>query len=152
MAVMAKDGSRHHSASRAQLHDEMSSKKGPASVTPMKKPVGGESTSEGSPKHPAPTKMSIQDHVEMHGPAHSMEYEHDEPSGIHHVTSKHGEEENSHHHSQHKTHEAAHQHMGEAMGMNHDNENEDETAEQEETPDSQQDQVAGHRGIPGLMA
>lgn len=152
MAVQAKDGSRHHSASRASLHDELSAKKGAATVTPMKKPEGGES----SDKHPAPSSHSIEDHVSDHGPAHAIHFTHDqEGDGKHHVSSFHGEAEPGQHdhpaahHSVHASHAAAHQHMGKAMGMDHDNE--ERPAEDDDlTPDSSQDQTAGSHGIPGL--
>jgi hypothetical protein len=73
MAVSAKDGSRHHSASRAKMHDEMaaSSKGGNAGTKPAKEPAkeaaGG--TSIGN--------MKVEELVGQHGPAHHVEHMHD---------------------------------------------------------------------------
>lgn len=174
MAVTAKDGSRHHSASRASLHDELSSKKGNATVTPMKKPDG----TEDAMTHPTPSTHSIEDHVEEHGPAYKIDYHHDHLSGQHHVSSHHGEPPASSaeagrgqthggmsavgggepeggseksHHSVHKTLHAAHEHMGKSMGLDHRNEERPAEAA-DETPDSSQDQTAGSRGIPGIAS
>lgn len=148
MAVQAKDGSTHHSAGRASLHDSMSAgaeKK--QNVAPMKKP-GGEKKI--APSHPAPSPHSIQEHVSQHGPAHKMTHHHDRHgTGKHHVTTHHGDTEEAMHHSEHDTAEAAHAHMGVAMGAT-------ETPEQEaaETPEQQMGENEGaeqHMGkIPGL--
>jgi hypothetical protein len=90
MAVMAKDGSRHHSASRARLHDELAGRKGMSTATPMKKDKSD--AGPGGMTHPAPTKTPIEEHVEEHGPAHAMMYHHDQDGdGMHHVSTYHGE-------------------------------------------------------------
>lgn len=89
MAVTAKDGSHHHSASRARLHDELAAKKDSA-VTPIKK--DSSDAGPGGMTHPAPTKTPIEEHVAEHGPAHSIMYHHDQDGdGMHHVSSFHGE-------------------------------------------------------------
>lgn len=112
----------------------------------MNKPAAAEGAG-----HPAPTEMSIEDHVALHGPAHKMDYTHDKASGDHHVTSHHGEPEGGdekQHHSVHKTAKAAHEHMGKSMGMDHAQEEKDE-----ESPDQEgQEELAhtGGGGIPGL--
>jgi hypothetical protein len=157
MAVHAADGTRHHSASRAALHDRMASNKGPSSGV---KQMAGKAEGMGSkgPGHmpgPAetPTKTPIEDHVSEHGPAHSMMYQ--QSGGMHHVSSFHGdakpgEMDHPHaHHSVHKSEMAAHEHMGKSMGMDHEEEERPEM-EGDETPDSMQDQESGSRGIPGL--
>ncbi len=139
-AFQAKDGSSHHSASRASLHDEMDANKG-APVRAMKKPEG--------PSHPAPSSHSIEDHVVEHGPARKIEYEHDQTTNSHHVSSHHGEGDNpeASHHSHHKTHHAAHQHIAKAMGM----QNEEEQEESDnESPDQEAEEEPSGRGIPGL--
>lgn len=156
MAVIAKDGTRHHSASRASLHDSMAADKGSTGkVVDMKKPDGDGAA--GGMKHPAPSSHSIEDHVSDHGPAHAVHHMHDEGGdGKHHVSSFHGEAEpgdHDHpaaHHSVHASHAAAHEHMGKAMGVNAA-ENEDKDHEEFETPDTEQaeDARAGG-GIPGI--
>jgi hypothetical protein len=156
MAMYAKDGSRHHSASRARMHDEMATNKGPAAgVKQMKGQAEGASGPAHS-SHPAPTETSIEDHVSEHGPAHGMHYEHDQATGQHHVSTFHGDAkmgdmDHPHtHHSVHKSEAGAHEHMGKSLGMDHADESPDETADESETADSMQDQTAGPRAIPGL--
>jgi hypothetical protein len=133
MAMAAQDGSVHHSASRARLHDEISARKGAATETPAKGAT------------PAPTKTPIEEHVGLHGPAHEIHYHHDQATGKHHVTSHHGEGEGGHHHSVHKSHEEAHAHMGKAMGVAGEN-------EQEETPDMEEEYGGGESSgsMPGV--
>ncbi len=138
MAVFAKDGSRHHSSSRASMHDEMGAKKA-APVSEMKKPEGL--------SHPAPSSHSIEDHVDTHGPAHKIEYTHDQASGEHHISSHHGEGEETSHHSKHKTHHAAHAHIAKAMGM----QDEEQEERDSESPDEEyEEETTGSKGIPGL--
>ena len=155
MAMMAKDGTRHHSASRARMHDELSTSKGSATEIPMRKPGAGEKDAGQGPKHPQPSTTPITDHVDEHGPAHAVHHEFDKGSNLHHVSSFHGDAkpgENDHpgaHHSQHKTHAAAHQHMGKSMGLDHEAEDRPEE-EGDETPDSTEDQETGKHAIPGL--
>lgn len=153
MAVLAKDGSRHHSAGRASLHDSMAANRGKAAGVQQMKPMAEGS---GGPAHlPGPSETPIEDHVEEHGPAHAVQYTHDKASKVHHVSSFHGEAakgDNDHpgaHHSHHKTSAAAHEHMGKSMGMDHENEEKPEQ-EDDETPDSGTDQMAGAHAIPGL--
>ena len=138
MAFPAKDGSMHHSAGRASLHDSMSSgaeKK--QNVGPMKKPAAkhdgsGETKSQLPANHPhmagphqQASDTSIGEHVAEHGPAtHVM---HAEQDGTHHVTTHHGGLGQNMHHSSHESHEAAHSHMGEAMGADLTEESPDET-------------------------
>ena len=133
----------HHSASRARLHDEMSANKGGSKVAEMSKPAGQE--------HPAPSAHSIEEHVVEHGPAHKIEYTHDQASGEHHISSHHGEGDNPEavHHSKHKTHHAAHAHIAKAMGM----QDEEQEERDNESPDQQgeEDEMAETgKGIPGL--
>lgn len=148
MAVPAKDGSMHHSAGKASLHDSMSSgaeKK--QNVAPMKKPGGEKKVSS----HPAPSPHSIQEHVSQHGPAHKMEHHHDKHgSGKHHVTTHHGDDESSMHHSEHDTAEAAHDHMGVAMGATSPDEEQGETPEMEAGEDEGAEMAHKGGGIPGL--
>jgi hypothetical protein len=133
MAVTAKDGSHHHSASRALLHDEMAASRGKSSGVVQKKDSADKGPGEPANKShiPGPTETPIADHVMEHGPAHTVHYSHDEATGKHTVTSYHGDakpldgmgggdsaegsEHMNHpgvHHSVHKTHHAAHEHMG----------------------------------------
>ena len=141
MTMQAQDGSVHHSASRARLHDELSAKKGPATEEPAKvaQPNPG--------PHNAPTKTPIEEHVGLHGPATAIGHMHHEASGTHHVTSHHGD--GPPHHSRHKSHAEAHEHIGKAMGVT-GGEN-----EENETPDDGAEEYAGGGGessgsMPGV--
>lgn len=158
MAVLAKDGTRHHSASRASLHDSLSAGKGKATVTPMKKPEGGDpagATKGGAiPQdhphmpgpHQTPTETPIAEHVEEHGPATHTFHMHHEETGTHHVTSHHGGMGKNMHHSEHESHEAAHEHMAQAMGAG-----ETPDHEEYETPETEAAEHSRGAGqIPGL--
>lgn len=163
MGVQAKDGSTHHSAGRASLHDSMSAGAAKAShqkVAPMTKPGGKTPQNEGSGKTPAqiphdhphmagphqtPTETPISEHVGQHGPATSIM--HTESEGKHHVTSHHGGMGQNMHHSSHDSHESAHEHMGAAMGGE---------AKSDESPDEVNEnpaETASTAGakIPGLV-
>jgi hypothetical protein len=164
MAVPAKDGSMHHSAGRANLHDQMSAgaeKK--SKVADMKKPSAGDGKTEpkksGSTSiphdhphmagpHQTPSDTSIGEHVAEHGPATHVHHAHHEESGKHHVTTHHGGMGQNMHHSEHDTAEEAHAHMGEAMG------GEDATDESpddvNENPAETTSTGAGNK-IPGLV-
>jgi hypothetical protein len=156
MAVHAKDGTRHHSAGRASLHDSLSEGKGKATVTPMKRPESGDpaaATKGGAiPQdhphmpgpHQTPTETPIAEHVQAHGPAtHTFHAEHE---GKHHVTSHHGGIGKNMHHSVHESVGAARDHMASAMGE------ESPDHEAEETPgyEAAEEANAGGGKIPGL--
>src|SRR5262245_11172977 len=122
MAMYAKDGTRHHSASRARLHDEKSGGGKPPAAPMSKpavpaKPAGGAGESDLS-------HMDIKDVVAKHGPAHKVEMEHDHAGGQHHVTSHH---KGGHHKSTHGSAHEAHMHGMQAAG--------EEGEGTEETPD-----------------
>lgn len=155
MAMYAKDGSRHHSASRAKLHDEIAATKGKAPEKPAAvKPIhgAGKPPEQMGAGRPEPSPHTIEEHVSRHGPAHKMTHEHDRETGKHHVTTHHGEGEDGMHHSVHDTAEAAHDHMGTAMGIG------GESAEAEpfggtETPEEEQAEERASKGrIPGIAA
>jgi len=121
----AKDGSFHHSAGRAKLHDEMQAEKPKA----MPKAEGG-----GDGK-----AMSIEEHVQQHGPAHTMGYHHNKQTNKHHVHSTHGD--GMAHESEHDSEQEAHKHMAKALNLGQedtqeeaDNETPDEAYEHEEEP------------------
>lgn len=159
MAVAAKDGSMHHSAGRASLHDKLSSgaeKK--QNVAPMSKPEGQHEGAGKTPPqisnhphmagpHQTPTEMPIQDHVEEHGPAtHVMHAEHE---GTHHVTSHHGAMGENMHHSEHESHQAAHEHMGTAMGA--ESSSEQSPDDVNENPAEGESTKGSATAIPGLV-
>ena len=146
MAWTAQDGSNHHSASRAKLHDERAPKAVAAPVKAMAKP--GTAAGGG---HPAPTETPIEEHVGTHGPATEVHHKHDKTSNKHHVTSHHGEGESAKHHSVHDSAEEAHDHMGKAMGVDTGNEDEHD----DETPDDVNEGMDSGSGekmtsIPGM--
>ena len=151
MGAYAKDGTPHHSLSRARMHDEMSGtqaakKEAPPAVKKMAV-LGVKAGAE----HPEPTGIPIEDHVAEHGPAHEIHYHHDKETEKHHVTSHHGEGEDGHHHSVHDTHEAAHEHMAKAMDIGNAAEREPQDHEEFETPDTEQAEMTRAKGgIPGL--
>jgi len=132
-AMAAKDGSMHHSASRASLHDEMSERK---AAPPMEKPAMGGGASKDV------SNMDIKDVVEKHGPAHEVHVKHDHEAGAHHVTSHH---KGAHHKSTHGSAHEAHMHGAMAAGEMGENE------ENNETPDMEaQEQEPEGAGIPGM--
>lgn len=145
MAVAAKDGSMHHSAGRASLHDQMSAEGGKPKS--MSKPA-----TSGGKVFEKPSAHSIEDHVAEHGPAVEMHHHHDEEADVHHVTTHHGEGGKEKHHSEHKTHEEVHEHIGKALGVGAGEE--DQAAQAAASPDSaieDQNERGGGGGIPGVM-
>lgn len=146
MAVQALDGSRHHSASRAKLHDEMAADKG--KKPPMTKATpeaGGEP--DGAEGHDV-SHMPIHEVVEKHGPAHKVEIEHDHEAMSHKKTSHHGKHK---HVSEHESAEEAHDHAKMAAGVA------ESPDEEEETPDQANENLADQGGgeepenkIPGM--
>jgi hypothetical protein len=161
MAVAAKDGSMHHSAGRAKLHDEMSAGADKKNVAPMKKPASD--TADGAKKtgfapiphdhphmagpHQTPSDTDISEHVSEHGPAthvHHIDHE-----GTHHVTTHHGGMGKNMHHTEHESAEEAHAHMGEAMGGEAPAEETPDEASANENP-AESASTAG-TPIPGLV-
>jgi len=165
MAVAAKDGTMHHSAGKASLHDSMS--KGAEkkqNVAPMKKPAG-QSEAGGSAKahppipqnhqhmagpHQTPSETPIHEHVAEHGPATHVMHAHDEATGKHHVTSHHGGMGENMHHSVHDSAEEAHSHMGEAMQGEPETDEEINEGEADENP-AETESTAYKGKIPGLV-
>ena len=156
MAWPAKDGSVHHSASRASLHDEMNEGK-------SSKPAGGSKPAPKGDGKPAEkdgstdvSHMDVKAVVAKHGPAHQITMHHDHSEGgVHTVTSHHGEKGKAHvHHSEHGSTEEAHDHAQMAAGMKGGTEEEEsetpgeEMAEQEE----QQEPQPTSAGIPGIKS
>ena len=141
MGVYSKDGTPHHSMSRAKMHDEkMGSAKPPAKThTPSPKSKSMKDLG----KMDGEEDQGIEQIVKEHGPAHGMHYSIQE--GSHHVVTHHA---HGHvHHSEHASFGEAHEHMGKAGG---------EGAEQEptESPDEAEEMPMGGGasggGIPGL--
>ena len=133
MAWGAKDGSQHHSASRASLHDEMSERK---AAPAMEKPAMGGGASKDV------SHMDIKDVVEKHGPAHEVNVKHDHEAGAHHVTSHH---KGVHHKSTHGSAKEAHEHG--MMAAGHESEEQEPT----ETPDQEMAEQEGQEAsIPGM--
>lgn len=162
MAVYAKDGSRHHSASRAKLHDESGAaaagtgkgnKAATEPVSPMKTAGAGKAGPMHPGGHPPPTETPIGDHVAEHGPAHSMMHMLD--GGTHHVSTYHGdakmgEDDHPHaHHSQHKSHAAVHEHLGQALGVEGGAEGEPEGEESPDEANAAMPMTGGSK-VPGL--
>jgi hypothetical protein len=107
MAFQAKDGSRHHSASRAKLHDDMAAD---TAAKPMgkAKPDGGAAGADGGEGGGQDlSHMPIHEVVAKHGPAHKVEMEHDHEGGSHKKTSHHGKHKHvSEHENAHEAHQA----------------------------------------------
>jgi hypothetical protein len=159
MAVFAKDGSRHHSAGRASLHDSMASKSAAppekAAAPAVMAPPGAEAGNHDV------SSRDISDVVKEHGPAHSIVMHHDHENGVHTVTSHHGKHGHMHH-SEHKSAAEAHDHARMAAGHDEGEETpEEEAAEtpeeeaaENETPQEAGAHLSGHPGgrIPGLAS
>lgn len=147
-AVLAKDGSHHHSASRARFHDEMMAEKSkPGGEKP---PAGKETMHAHSHKGGAHdvSEMPIHEVVKKHGPATHVFSEHDHEAEKHHVHTVHGEK---HHHSDHETSEDAHEHMGNALGHGVDeDEEEQDGAEPYGGEETEEEEEAEGHPIPGL--
>ena len=95
--------------------------------------------------------MDMGDVVKEHGPATKIFSEHDHDGGSHHVHSVHGEK---HHHTDHDSAQAAHEHLAHSMGVGEeDTETAGKKAEPfagEETPD--EEAAEEETGIPGLTS
>lgn len=157
MAWPAKsDGSMHHSASRASLHDEMNANK-------SSKPAGEKSAPKGDGK-PAEkdgstdvSHMDIGEVVSKHGPAHQVTMHHDHSGKMSTVTTHHGEKGKAHvHHAEMSGEDHvkdAHEHAMTAAG--HDGEEKGEGDEEayggEETPAEEQAEEVSS-GIPGIKS
>lgn len=152
MAVNAKDGSRHHSAGRAKLHDQMMADKGSKATTEHSEGTpGGKSGADGTDGKgdgEDVSHMPIHEVVAKHGPAHEVHVEHDHENGTHKVTSHHGKKK---HTSEHESAYAAHDHGAMAAGV-------ESPDEETETPDDANASMGGeaaeeeheHAGIPGI--
>lgn len=162
MAVMAKDGSRHHSASRARLHDDLAASKGPATAKPAGKAPGADPAAAAKEPalaqdhphlpgpHQIPTETPVADHVGKHGLAtHAFVARGEGPEGEVHVTTHHGGLGKNMHHTKHDTMAAAHEHMGQAMGSEGGETQDHEDYETPDTESSEKDRSA-KGGIPGL--
>ena len=141
----AKDGTPHHSLSRASHHDGMQAdRKAPPAVHEMKKAAPAADGKDGNDV----SHMKIAEVVKKHGPAHDIAMTHDHEAMQHHVHSTHGDK---HHHSDHGSAKAAHEHAMMAAGIDHD---EEETPDEEagETGADETAEMAPSTGIPGLSS
>jgi hypothetical protein len=140
MAMNAADGTRHHSASRARLHDEMSQRK------KQHEPGHMVDHSE-EPKLDASkdvSHMDMHDVVAKHGPAEHIHMHHNDDEGVHTVHTHHAE--GHHHHSEHDSREAAMDHAKIAQGT--DSEDMEELTEPGAEKEREEGMSGG--GIPGL--
>jgi hypothetical protein len=150
MAFPARDGSMHHSAGRASLHDELSERRG------MK--GGGGGAGEGKPggaggSHKDVSHMDIAEVVKKHGPAHQTHTTHDHENDAHHVTTHHGDAGGGGHHvhkSKHASAADAHGHTAAALGLPVPESIGEEQTPPEEAEEAQQKEQEG--GIPGIEA
>ena len=138
MGVYSKDGTPHHSASRAKMHEErMGSAKPPAKVhapSPKSKSLKDPGSMHGE------EDQGIEAIVKEHGPAHGMH--HSIQEGSHHVVTHHAD---GHvHHSEHGSFGEAHEHMGKAGAENSEQEPTESPDDAEAMP------MGGGGGIPGL--
>lgn len=92
------------------------------------------------------SEQPISDVVNEHGPATHMFTEHDHEEDSHHVHSVHGK---MHHHSDHESAGAAHDHMGEAMGVGTEDAGA-EPAEDGMSPDQEGGSEGGSSGHPWM--
>lgn len=143
MAMYAKDGSRHHSASRARTHDMNAAEKPAAAPMEKAAPAGDESAGAGEDV----SHMPIHEVVAKHGPAHKVEIEHNHEGGTHKKTSHHGKHK---HTSEHESAQEAHEHGAMAAGA------EESPDEDNETPDDANRNLSGESDeeptptIPGM--
>jgi hypothetical protein len=138
MAMYAKDGSKHHSASRASLHDEMNER-----GKSLKSSAGKDNPTPTAGASKDVSHMDIKEVVAKHGPAHEVHVKHDHAAGAHHVTSHH---KGAHHKS---THGSAHEaHMHGAMAAGHEGEDENETPDEAMNESPMDEESEG--SIPGM--
>jgi hypothetical protein len=148
MAFKAKDGSHHHSASRAAFHDKMAADKAAGdgakdgAVETKPKGDGADGMEDGEDV----SHMPIHEVVAKHGPAEKVEMEHDHEGGKHTKTSHHGGKK---HVSEHENAAEAHEHGMMAAGVN-----EETPDEEDETPNDANRHLEGEEGevgsIPGM--
>lgn len=151
-----KMGNPAHSFGRARLNDEMEENKRHTA-----KVVNPRSRAEGHQPDPDSTMEEssaedIRDVVAEHGPAKEVHSYHDHEGGKHHVTTYHGEHRHGKeegagftHHSNHASAEEAHTHIGKALGVAEENEDE----ESPEARMSEEKMPAMHHAahaIPGM--
>lgn len=146
MAMYAGDGTRHHSASRARMHDMTAAK--PAAKPSMggDKPAAG--ADAGGDMGGDVSSMPIKDVVAKHGPAHKVVMEHNHAAGSHKKTSHHGKHT---HTSEHESADEAHKHGMMAAGV-------ETPGEEDETPNEANEDLSGenesnepeHAGVPGI--
>lgn len=162
MAMMAKDGTRHHSASRASLHDSLSANKGDATKNINKGEAGGDPAKAAKAPaipqnhphmpgpHQTPTETPIEEHVQEHGPATHHGHMEDPDTGMHHVTTHHGAMGKNMHHSEHDSHHEAHEHIGKAMEIHGTDESEAGETPDEENAEHMLGGGKGSSSIPGI--
>jgi hypothetical protein len=119
----AKDGSKHHSNTRARMHDEKMDEEGKKKAKPADEhePKGDKEPKAAKPgNHAEPdgdegmdSQEPIEDVVAQHGPADKMEMNADPASGAMKMTTHHG---GMKHHSTHTDPMAMGHHMMKAMG------------------------------------
>lgn len=106
MAFAAKDGTKYSNKDSQRTHDRMhSAKSKPYEPTGMEEP--GEQPGEEDGAQIA----------EQHGPAHTIQIQHDHEMGVHEVHSDHPD--GHHHASQHGSVEEAHEHAHKLAGKEH---------------------------------
>jgi hypothetical protein len=144
----SKDGQKFHSFGRAALHDSMSHRSSTAVGQPS---LGGKPNVSAEHTQGADSKEDIHQVVEEHGPAHTIHHHHDHEANMHHVVSYHGEhtpeKPEGHgftHHSTHPSHVEAHQHMGHALGIGH------EESESPEYESAEREGAEEASNIPGM--
>jgi hypothetical protein len=114
MAVQARDGTWHHSATRAAMHDTMAPQTGkapkPGRSEMGEKPMAAEKKMPGA--------MDIDDVVEKHGPAHHIEHTHSPESDTVKTVSHHGDGDMTHE-AEHDNIHSAQLHAHKAAGHQH---------------------------------
>ena len=155
--MYSKDGMRHHSASRAQLHDEVANArqvnnrtlKSPAGKHNPNPTAGGSNAVAGGPGSNDVSHMPIADVVAKHGPAHKVEITHDHAGGKHSVTSHH---KGAHHKTEHESADKAHLHAADAVGLQTPDQSEEAEAEPYAGTESPEEEAAEEEqgGIPGM--
>ena len=136
MAFPANDGSMHHSAGRASLHNRMSEEKGMSKPKAQPKAEGGGEEGEDI------SSMPIHEAVTKHGSASEVHITHED--GKHHKHSVHG---GKHHHSDHES--AAEAHMHGAIAGGGADEEDEETPDNEEAEEEENEQPPSS-SIPGM--
>jgi hypothetical protein len=99
---------------RGRLNDDIRKQHASKAIDPKSRPAGHQPDPDAETSMVEDSPEAIEDVVNEHGPATEMHSQHDHGTGMHKVTTHHGDMK---HRSTHSSHGDAHAHMGKALGI-----------------------------------